>query len=225
MDRVSYETYENNVYDNVDLNPTENKDFKEMTGKKSTNAQSRSLGRRHCFLLTSLLTVVTLILIVQVVTMAASLSSNKGTVGDKPEQGHSACIFYNVLDSFSRNVATKEEDGVCTVKCCDQEGTVYETSPDWKGMGWYRFMGAAGSKIPDSPVGQKRCGTYRTTWISGGHPNNSADYHKEVMRTINIEAYGRVSSNTTDALVVNCGDFYVYYLKNAGICNSVYCGE
>ena len=87
-------------------------------------------------------------------------------------------------------------------------------------------MGAAGSKIPDSPVGQKRCGTYRTTWISGGHPNNSADYHKEVMRTINIEAYGRVSSNTTDALVVNCGgDFYVYYLKNAGICNSVYCGE
>ena len=87
-------------------------------------------------------------------------------------------------------------------------------------------MGAAGSKIPDSPVGQKRCGTYRTTWISGGHPNNTADYHKEVMRTINIEAYGRVSSNTTDALVVNCGgDFYVYYLKNAGICNSVYCGE
>ena len=74
-------------------------------------------------------------------------------------------------------------------------------------------------------IGERRCGTYRTTWISGGHPNNSSDYHKEVMRTINIEAYGNVSSNTTNALVVNCGDFYVYYLKDTGICNSVYCGE
>ena len=88
-----------------------------------------------------------------------------------------------------------------------------------------RFMGAAGTKIPDSPVGERRCGTYRTTWISGGHPSNSSDYQKEVMRTINIEAYGRVSSHTTNALVVNCGDFYVYYLKDAEICNSVYCGE
>ena len=32
----------------------------------------------------------------------------------------------------------------------------------------FRLMGAAGTKLPDSPVGESRCGSHLTTWISGG---------------------------------------------------------
>ena len=31
-------------------------------------------------------------------------------------------LSVTVLDSFSRNIATVQEEGVCSVKCCDQEG-------------------------------------------------------------------------------------------------------
>ena len=77
-----------------------------------------------------------------VISQSKSHHPLQGSAGDKPEQqGHSACIFYNVLDSFSRNVATTEEEGACSVKCCDHEGAasnISGTSPDWRGMGWYR---------------------------------------------------------------------------------------
>ena len=48
-----------------------------------------------------------------------------------------------------------------------------------------------------------------TLWHKPDHSDLS-NYHKEVM----IESFGRVSSNTRDGLVVNCGDFDVFYLKD-----------
>ena len=36
--------------------------------------------------------------------------------------------------------------------------------------GWYRFMGAAGTKMPPQVVPISRCGTDATGWLSGSHP-------------------------------------------------------
>ena len=59
-------------------------------------------------------------------------------------QSHSACIYYKILDSVSRNAATLEADSVCKSEsngnpCCDKKG-YSSVSPDWKGEGWYRYV-------------------------------------------------------------------------------------
>ena len=36
--------------------------------------------------------------------------------------------------------------------------------------GWYRFMGAAGRKMPSQVLLISRCGTDATGWLSGSHP-------------------------------------------------------
>ena len=60
------------------------------------------------------------------------------------DQGHSACIYYKILDSVSRNAATREADSVCKSEsngnpCCDNKG-YSSMSPDWKGEGWHRYI-------------------------------------------------------------------------------------
>ena len=50
-------------------------------------------------------------------SMINSHHHEQGSVGDKTEQqGHSASIFYNILHSFSRNVATVQEKGPSTLR-------------------------------------------------------------------------------------------------------------
>ena len=44
------------------------------------------------------------------------------------------------------------------------------TSVDWKGAGWYRITGGAGTKLADFVVAIQRCGTDASGWMSGGHP-------------------------------------------------------
>ena len=36
--------------------------------------------------------------------------------------------------------------------------------------GWYRFVGAAGTKMPTSRAPAKRCGTDWSGWLDGTHP-------------------------------------------------------
>ena len=86
-------------------------------------------------------------------------------------------------------------------------------------------MGDAGTKMPDSPVGERRCGSDITSWIAGGHPSFK-DFQKEVTRTIHFEWEGKVAWKSFEAKVMHCGDFYVYNLKDISHkCNSVYCGQ
>jgi len=249
--REVYETYDT-MEPNEAAVPSTVKDMEETnTILRSIEAQGRFLGRRTFFLLSATLAALTLILIFQIVNMAISLESRrespKGTDQEltsldknstfevatttNAEQGHSACIYYNILDSVSRNVATLEAESVCKSEenqnpCCDKKGnsSIPEISPDWKGEGWYRLMGAAGTKLPVTPVGENRCGSHKTSWLSGGHPTMD-EYQKEVSRTVNFQWNGRVSFQSMDILVVNCKHFYVYYLNNINSCSATFCGE
>ena len=37
-------------------------------------------------------------------------------------------------------------------------------------MGWYRFVGAAGAKMPTKRVSVFKCGTKFPGWLDGAHP-------------------------------------------------------
>ena len=74
--------------------------------------------------------------------------SNKNKTTAKSDEDHSACTYYNVLDSVNRNVATLNNESVCIsegskMPCCDRSGAqtagVLKKTPDWKGQGWYRY--------------------------------------------------------------------------------------
>ena len=83
-------------------------------------------------------------------------------------------------------------------------------SVDWKGAGWYRITGGAGTKLADFPVTKKHCGTYVSGWMRGGHPTV---FQGEVTRTVwNI----RIK-------VINCNTHYVYYLEEVPHCVLGYC--
>ena len=78
---------------------------------------------------------------------------------------HQACSGYHVLDSVTRHVGTRRAAAVvqsaCNgwYSCTDQTGRS-TISPDWRGGGWYRYQGEAGTQIPTSPPGSRQCGVY-----------------------------------------------------------------
>ena len=47
--------------------------------------------------------------------------------------------------------------------------------------GWYRFVGAAGRKLPTTRAVAYRCGTDWSGWLDGAHPTEKDD---EVRRTV-----------------------------------------
>ena len=59
----------------------------------------------------------------------------------------------------------------------------HQRSADWKGAGWYRITGGAGTQLADFVVDKKHCGTGATGWMEGGHPTVSQG---EVTRTVNF---------------------------------------
>jgi len=240
---VQYETYE--TYDTMEKTYDTMETVEPALDSKGTSiilkaikAQDKTLvlPRRLYCLLSGILTAIVLNLILTaliVVTgiaakdnLVSTTTANSSATPPQPVLSNSACINYKTLDSADRNVATLEDDSVCSggnSGCCDQTGSG-TISPDWKGNGWYRFMGDAGTKMPDSPVGERRCGSDITSWIAGGHPSFK-DFQKEVTRTIHFEWEGKVSWKSLEAKVMHCGDFYVYNLKDISKCNSVYCGQ
>ena len=66
------------------------------------------------------------------------------------------CEGYKVLDSADRK-NTYALGGIA----CDNE--IEEA--------WYRFTGAAGSKMPESPPNKNTCGTHAPGWLNGQHPS------------------------------------------------------
>ena len=86
-------------------------------------------------------------------------------------------------------------------------------SPDWKGPGWYRMMGKAGTQLPEHDVEPRHCGTFATGWLSGIHPTAVGEI---VDRTVCFHSSGIDDScrYQTQIQVINCGNFYLYNLRD-----------
>ena len=66
------------------------------------------------------------------------------------------CEGYKVLDSADR----KNTYGMGNAAC---DNYIEEA--------WYRFTGAAGSKMPESSPNKNMCGTHAPGWLNGQHPS------------------------------------------------------
>ena len=143
--------------------------------------------------------------------------------------GNFECRNYATLNDTTRSISygNGTEPGSQTdgKRRCDNRGYNHPTidvSPDWKGTGWwYRFTLPAGTRIPESSPGDNHCGTSATGWLSGTHPTSTGE-------SLDVK-FCFHSSNGDDCKfyqpgkITNCGEFFVYYLKDTSYCALRYC--
>ena len=88
-------------------------------------------------------------------------------------------------------------------------------------MGWYRLVGAAGTKMPTTRVPAFRCGTYWSGWLNAAHPTMEEG---EVRRTVCFSDRYTGCKHITNIFVKNCGSYFIYnLLRPTGSCPLRYC--
>ena len=87
--------------------------------------------------------------------------------------------------------------------------------------GWYRFVGAAGTKMPTTRVPAYRCGAYWSGWLDGAPPTVEDG---EILRTVCFSDRSTGCKFSTDISVKICGSYFIYKLRPPIKCSSGYCG-
>ena len=129
-------------------------------------------------------------------------------------------MSYYILDDESRNVKSEGNESCDNLNFANWYWAM--KSQNWKGPGWYRLMGPAGSRIPESRQGAWHCDTAETSWISNPHPTV---FEETVNVTICFNyIHGDDCRWPTEGKITNCGDFFVYYLMDTLHCSLRYCG-
>lgn len=86
--------------------------------------------------------------------------------------------------------------------------------------GWYRFVGAAGTKMPTKRVPAYRCGTVWPGWLVGANPTVEDG---EVSRKVCFSDRDSGCRGTNVITVKNCGSYYIYKLIRPPACYMRYC--
>ena len=89
------------------------------------------------------------------------------------------------------------------------------------GPAWFRFQGAAGTRMPTSCPPSRRCNTDATGWLNGIHPTVADG---RVTRQVCFHWFSNCCNWSRNIEVRNCGSFYVYYLNGTPACYLRYCG-
>ena len=86
--------------------------------------------------------------------------------------------------------------------------------------GWYRFVGAAGTKMPTTLVPAYRCGTDWSGWLNGAHPTVKDG---EVKRMVCFNDRSPGCERSAYIFVKNCGSYFIYKLQRPPGCPLRYC--
>ena len=86
--------------------------------------------------------------------------------------------------------------------------------------GWYRFQGAAGTKMVTTCPPMYRCDAAFPIWLSGGH---STVAEGTVTRNVYINKNRNCYLEPFPIQVKNCGSYYIYNLTPLGSCPARYC--
>ena len=86
--------------------------------------------------------------------------------------------------------------------------------------GWYRFQGAAGTKMVTTCPPQDRCGGQFPAWLSGDHPTVAEG---TVTKKLCINKFGVCCDKPLFIQVKNCSSYYIYKLVDPTICEARYC--
>ena len=87
--------------------------------------------------------------------------------------------------------------------------------------GWYRFVGAAGTKMPTTRVPAHRCGTDWSGWLITAHPTVKDG---EVRGRVCFSDRSTGCKQLKNIFVKNCGSYFIYKLLKLPYCDSRYCG-
>ena len=118
------------------------------------------------------------------------------------------CYHYKNLTDANRKISYKTPYGLWL---CDKQ------LPE----GWYRFVGAAGTKMPTTRVPAHRCGTDWSGWLEGAHPTVE---HGEVQKKVCFSDRSTGCKRSRHIFVKNCRSYFIYQLQQPPECNSRYCG-
>lgn len=119
----------------------------------------------------------------------------------------SECQNYQSLNSADRKITYTTYHGYCDSSITPR---------------WYRFEGAAGTRMPTSCTPDWRCGAHGTSWLANGHPSVADG---EVTRRVCFSWSASCCSYSVSPIKVrNCGSYYVYYLISTNACYYRYCG-
>ena len=125
----------------------------------------------------------------------------------------SECQNYRSLTSANRKV---------TYTSSSYYYYYYFSCDDTLGPDWFRFQGAAGTRMSTSCPPTYRCNTQAPGWLNGGHPSVADG---RVTRQVCFHWSGSCCYRYININVRNCGSFYVYYFSGTGSwCNARYCG-
>ncbi len=123
------------------------------------------------------------------------------------------CLDYREFEGASRNILNAQDEP----RICD-----LESRGDGFVPGRYRFTGAHGDQILDSPADRYRCGTNSPGWMVGAHPSVAEGV---VSRTVCFAWTDTDCNREAEIQVRNCGDYYLYDLPDTPACRLRYCGR
>nr|XP_058962319.1 uromodulin-like [Pocillopora verrucosa] len=134
-------------------------------------------------------------------------SCNPNYVGDGFNCEADPCYNYKSLSDADRksNHQTPQYQEVCD-----------NSLPE----GWYRFVGAAGTKMPTTRVPAYRCGTNWSGWLMTAHPTLEDG---EVLRTVCFSDRSTGCKYSNEISVKNCGSYFIYEFFQPPGCDSRYC--
>jgi cysteine-rich repeat protein len=123
---------------------------------------------------------------------------------------------YTELSEADRSKTFNDGDG--NVEICDSTTGVIASCPgggcstDWAGAGWYRFTGAAGTKMPESPPTEFSCGTDSPGWLDDPHPAPEDGVQLADVCFMSVGVPTPICELHILIEVVNCDGFYLYHL-------------
>ena len=142
-------------------------------------------------------------------------STTKGVTKTSEIKAQSICNLdddeFAYLKNPLRRVNSKKNKN--SSKRCDgqpespKQGKV--RNGDWEGPKWYRFNKSAGIKMLDSPPKYGSCGTERSGWLTGGHPEKT---DKPEFKKVCFVGRNDNCKESTEIQVQNCGTYFMYKL-------------
>ncbi|XP_032221621.2 uromodulin [Nematostella vectensis] len=133
---------------------------------------------------------------------------NIGFTGANCETEMDECYTYATLTDASRNIYRASPQQLCD-----------------SGLGkkWYRFSGAAGTRIATSCPQKNICNTAAPGWLNAYHPSVADGV---VSRKVCFHWNSNCCHYEIQIRIKNCGDrFFVYEFPNPPTCNLRYCSQ
>ena len=129
------------------------------------------------------------------------------------------CTNHKMLNETSRHYTQPYGNGEC-----DRIGDS-DKSPQWSGDGWYRFTGAAGTKMATKKEVTKKyiCGTAAAGHLDTDEHPDLAEGQSQDQKVCFHGSEGQCHRSTT-VKIQECKGFYIYKLPNTPSCNWRYCG-